>query len=271
MAKKSKQFVVATEGATVDGRTIERVWIEQMAANYDPAKYKAGINIEHIRSLMPDSPFKNYGYVEALATKENAEGKLQLLATITPSDDLVKLVKGFQKTFTSMEVNPKFADSGEAYLQGLAVTDTPASLGTDMLEFTAGNPDKSPLTARKQSPGNYFSVAVETTLEFIDVVEAPGILDKVRKLFARKDASDNQRFSDVEKAIEEIAEHGQTQSNHTAEQLQQVDADIKASAVKVADLLERLSAVESKLDTTPAPTTMRPFATGNTTDVKTDF
>lgn len=36
MAKTSKWFVVATEGATTDGRTINRTWIEQMAANYDP-------------------------------------------------------------------------------------------------------------------------------------------------------------------------------------------------------------------------------------------
>ena len=28
--------VVATEGATTDGRTIQRNWISEMAANYDP-------------------------------------------------------------------------------------------------------------------------------------------------------------------------------------------------------------------------------------------
>ena len=33
--KTSKWFVVATEGATADGRTIERRWIEEMAANYE--------------------------------------------------------------------------------------------------------------------------------------------------------------------------------------------------------------------------------------------
>ena len=34
----SKWFVVATEGATTDGRVINRTWIEQMAANYHTPK-----------------------------------------------------------------------------------------------------------------------------------------------------------------------------------------------------------------------------------------
>lgn len=271
MAKKSKQFVIGTEGATVDGRTIDRTWIEQMAEGYDPTKYKAGINIEHIRGVMPDSPFKNYGFVESLSTQENSEGKLQLLATLTPSDDLVKLVKGFQKVFTSMEVNPKFADTGKAYLTGLAVTDTPASLGTAMLEFTASNPDASPLTARKQHKDNHFSAALEATIEFVEVADPVSVLDKVRKLFARKNASDDQRFTDIEQALTEIAEHGQAQSTQTTEQLQQVDTDLKASNQKVADLTTRLAALEQKFDTTEAPGNTRPTATNTSKDAVTDF
>jgi hypothetical protein len=36
------------------------------------------------------------------------------------------------------EVNPKFADTGEAYLMGIGVTDSPASLGTDVLSPCEG-------------------------------------------------------------------------------------------------------------------------------------
>ena len=81
MAKQSKWFVVATEGATTDGRTINRAWIEQMAANYDPKKYGARVNLEHIkwRYMWNDDPHsKCYGDVIGLKTEENAEGKLQL-------------------------------------------------------------------------------------------------------------------------------------------------------------------------------------------------
>ena len=42
MPKKiSKPFVIATEGATVDGRNISRDWLTQMASNYDPKVYTA--------------------------------------------------------------------------------------------------------------------------------------------------------------------------------------------------------------------------------------
>ena len=36
----SKFFRVATEGATTDGRTIQRSWIEQAARNYNTKKNK---------------------------------------------------------------------------------------------------------------------------------------------------------------------------------------------------------------------------------------
>ncbi len=36
MATKSKRFRVGVEGATTDGRKIQREWLTQMAENYDP-------------------------------------------------------------------------------------------------------------------------------------------------------------------------------------------------------------------------------------------
>ena len=35
---KSNWFIVATEGATVDGRHIERKWLSEIAESYDPKK-----------------------------------------------------------------------------------------------------------------------------------------------------------------------------------------------------------------------------------------
>lgn len=268
--KKSKKFVIATEGATVDGRTIERSWIEQMAASYNPATYKAGINVEHIRSALPDSPFKNYGHVEALSTQENSDGKLQLLAEITPSPDLIKLVNGYQKTFTSIEVNPKFADTGKAYLVGLAVTDNPASLGTDMLEFTASKPAGSPLTDRKQHADNHFSVATEVAIEFVDADNTPGILERITAMFSKKGKADDKRFADIEQALTEVAEHGQTQSTQTNQALEQVDATVKASAIRTDGIDARLKVLEQAFNFTQAPNQTRPVAAGGD-DVLTEF
>jgi len=270
MAKKSKKFRVATEGATVDGRTIQREWITQMAASYDPAKYRATINLEHIRGLLPDGPFRNYGFVDALSQEQNTEGKLELFAVISPTDDLVNLTQKGQKVFTSIEVNPKFADTGKAYLVGLAVTDNPASLGTEMLQFAAANPDANPLAARKQHPDNHFSAAVETLIEFADESETPSILERVRKLFTRKDANDARRFADIEAALEEVAEHGEAQSAQTARQFEQVDTEVKATRQQLAEMTTRVAALEQLFNDTPAATATRPVATG-TDDALTDF
>ncbi|ALK34391.1 GPO family capsid scaffolding protein [Burkholderia plantarii] len=70
-AKKTKFFCIATEGATTDGRKIDRQMLEQMASSYDPKKYGARINMEHIRGIYPDSAFRAYGDVIALKTDKH--------------------------------------------------------------------------------------------------------------------------------------------------------------------------------------------------------
>ncbi len=164
-SQKTKWFRVATEGATTDGRAIQRVWIEQMAKNFNPAKYGARVWIEHMRGMLPDSAFAAQGDVLALRTQEVEDGKLGLFAQIKPLESLIAMNKAGQKLYTSIEVDPNFADTGEAYLVGLAVTDTPSSLGTELLTFAQQNPAANPLAGRKQSAGNLFSAATAFTLE----------------------------------------------------------------------------------------------------------
>lgn len=232
MAKTSKWFVVATEGATTDGRTINRTWIEQMAANYDPKKYGARINLEHIklRWYESDEPHaKCYGDVLALKTEETEEGKLQLLAKIDPTDDLIKLNKDRQKIYTSIECDPNFADTGEAYLVGLAVTDNPASLGTEMLVFSAGA-SANPLNHRKEKSDNLFTAAIETELEFVE--ETQSIFEKIKGLFAKKEKSDDERFADQTQAIELLAE----QTKETLEKLTALSADLAKQQTEIEEM-----------------------------------
>lgn len=167
--KKSKLFRVALEGATTDGRTITRPWIEQMARNFDPKKYGARVWIEHMRGLLPDSAFAAQGDVLAVQSKQEPDGKLGLYAQIQPLESLLAINQKGQKLYTSIEVDPDFAGSGEAYMVGLAVTDTPASLGTEMLQFAAQHPNASPLAGRKVKPGNLFTVAEHFSLELEEV------------------------------------------------------------------------------------------------------
>lgn len=162
---KSKWFRVATEGATTDGRKIERHWIDQMAKNFSPAKYGARVWIEHMRGMLPESAFAAQGDVLGVQARTVEDGKLALFAQIQPLESLVAMNKKGQKLYTSIEVDPEFAGTGEAYLIGLAVTDSPASLGTEMLQFAAQHPNANPLAGRKTNPNTLFTAGVEFALE----------------------------------------------------------------------------------------------------------
>lgn len=172
---KSKFFRVGVEGATVDGRVIQREWLEQMAANYDPKTYTARINCEHIAGYSPEKPFNAYGSVLSLKTEDvelmvggAKKTLLGLYAEIDANDNLLTINKAGQKLFTSMEVHPEFADSGEAYLIGLAVTDNPASLGTEALKFAA------------RSNRNIFSDAHETAIELEPATDTASIAEAAK-------------------------------------------------------------------------------------------
>lgn len=211
---KSKWFRIAVAGDTTDGREIQPEWIIQMAQNYDPNTYGARINMEHFRSVFPDGVFGAYGDVLALKTEKitiDGEEKDALFAQIEPTQSLIDLNQKRQKVYTSIEVDENFANKGSAYLVGLAVTDSPASLGTEMLAFAAGA-SVNPLADKKQRPENLFTAAVETKFEFEEVkpqqTYSAGLLDKVKKLFTKQEKAEQksaESFSEQEQAIVEIA------------------------------------------------------------------
>lgn len=202
---KSKMFRVATEGATTDGRKIERKWIEQIAKNFDPEKYGARVWLEHFRGVMPDGPFRAYGDVVAVESKTVEDGKLALFAQIDPTDDLIAMNKQRQKLYTSLEINESFADTGEAYLVGMGVTDSPASLGTEALKFSANS---GMLAGRKQDAKNLFTEAVEADLVFDEESEPEdkvSLADRVKSLFSSLRKKDNEeRTEDFSAALEPV-------------------------------------------------------------------
>ncbi len=138
MSKKTGWVIAATEGATVDGRTITAAWIKDMAELYSTDEYTALIWPEHFRSSWGPFDGKNWGTVdEVKAAKQN--GKLRLFVKITANDLLLAANKEGQKLFMSIEPAPDYAGSGRCYLMGLAVTDSPASTGTTRLKFSIGD------------------------------------------------------------------------------------------------------------------------------------
>jgi hypothetical protein len=270
MATKAKRFRIATEGATTDGRVISREWISQMAKNYNPAMYGARVNMEHIKGYTPDSPFRRYGDVTALTAEEITDGplkgKLALYGEIDPTPDLVELTKARQKIYTSVEINTKFADTGEAYLIGVAVTDDPASLGTEILSFSA-SAKANPLASRKQDKDNLFSAAEETLIEFYEEADAgPSLLTRVKELFSRKEKTDDERFSDVSAAVTTVAEQVQQNSDAHAQQLSALDktlsARLDALEKQTGEDHEVMSALQDTLRKTDGSFTRRPPSTG---------
>ncbi|WP_413795875.1 GPO family capsid scaffolding protein [Aeromonas dhakensis] len=209
MAKKAKFKRVAVAGQTTDGRTIAPEWLTQAAKNYNHEKYGARVNLEHFRSIYPDSAFRAYGDVRSVYAEEveiDGEKKMALFAEIDPTDDLIKLTKARQKVYTSIELDLDFAGTGEAYLVGLAVTDSPASLGTEYLQFCAGAGANSPLAARKQKQANLFSCAIEAEIEFTEEGDkGPSLLEKVKGMFTRRDQASGEQFADVHQAVEAVA------------------------------------------------------------------
>ncbi|MEC8124137.1 MAG: GPO family capsid scaffolding protein [Pseudomonadota bacterium] len=260
---KSKWTRIAVAGDTTDGREIKAEWIVQMAQNYDPNTYGARINMEHFRSVFPDGVFGAYGDVLALKTEKitiDGEEKDALFAQIEPTQSLIDLNQKRQKVYTSIEVDENFANKGSAYLVGLAVTDSPASLGTEMLAFAAGA-TVNPLASKKQRPENLFTAAVETDFEFEEVQESQsfsaGLVKKVKDLFSKQQKSEQksaESFSEQEKAIVEIA-------TETAKQGEVVsDLEAKYSTLNTAheqlqkDFNELKTNLDGESDQQPRPT-----------------
>ena len=138
---------VATSGTTADGREILPQELRDIAETYKSSRYTAVIWCEHERW------HGSHGTVFSVRLLEDAEdlepGQIALEAQLKPNDQLLRLNDQGQKLFTSIEITPNFAGSGKAYLTGLAVTDEPASLGTQELYFS-----------RKTNKTSYYAASV---------------------------------------------------------------------------------------------------------------
>ncbi|END39946.1 phage capsid scaffolding (GPO) serine peptidase family protein [Escherichia coli 2854350] len=257
MAKKvSKFFRIGVEGDTCDGRIISASDIQEMADTFDPRVYGCRINLEHIRGLFPDGDFKRLGdVVELKAEKIDDDsalnGKWALFAKITPTDDLIAMNKKLQKVYTSMEIQPNFANTGKCYLVGLAVTDDPASLGTEYLEFCR-NAKNNPLNRFKANPENLISAATLAELEFEDQPETvfTALADKVKAIFSRKQVSDDARLNDVHEAVTTVSEHVQTTLTKQDERLSAMETAFATFKQELTGKVEETSQAFSDLKTT---------------------
>ena len=247
-----KWFRIATAGQTTDGREIQSEWIEQMASSYDPSVYGARINVEHLRGFMPDGDFGAYGDVLALKAETvqvNGEDKLALFAQIKPNDKLKTLNKANQKIYTSVEIDTNFAKTGKAYLVGLAVTDSPASLGTEMLKFAA-TAQANPLANKKQKADNLFTAAVELELDDHDRTQslADAIVARIKGYFSESAHAETA----ADTPSDDAAPSDDTVTDDTDGEVAEADlteiADVLAHAVAKLHA-EQHKALTDKIDT----------------------
>ncbi|EME8412169.1 MULTISPECIES: GPO family capsid scaffolding protein [Klebsiella] len=261
-AKPRKKFRVAVSGNTVDGREIQPQHLRDAAANYSPEVYGARVNIEHYLSMFPGSDFGAMGDVVALSTEDITDGPLAgrtaLYAEIEPSDRMVQMTNKGQKIYSSIELHPQFALNGKAYVVGLAMTDTPASLGTDRLKFAAQQRASVMAFNNQQGEAPMFTETLEA--EVIELAaqrsdEGKQWFNRVMGILGKGQKTDDLRFGQVHQAVEAVAQSQLDLSEQfsTAEQERQQDkATIQKLTTDLAVLRQQLEGTDGNFSQRPA-------------------
>ena len=264
-AKPRKKFRVAVSGNTVDGREIQPQHLRDAAANYNLNVYAARVNIEHFLSPYPGSDFGAMGDVTALSTEDITEGPLAgrtaLYAEIDPSDRMVQMTDKGQKVYSSIELAPQFALNGKAYVVGLAMTDTPASLGTDRLKFAAQQRASVMAFNNQQGEPPMFTEAIEA--EVIELAaqrsdEGKQWFNRVMGILGKGQKTDDQRFTQVHQAVEAVA---QSQVD-LGEQFSTAEQERQQDKATIQKLTTDLAALRQQLEGTDGNFSQRPAAGG---------
>ena len=230
MAKVTKR--IAKSGATTDGRKLPKEALAAMSKNYDRNVYAARLNIEHYLSVYPDSLFSEQGDVLSLSTEPAPNNEIYLIAEMDTSSTVDDLwAKGKKRAF-SIEYDPNFADIGQPYLVGLAVTSTPASLGTQF--------------------SNQQNTAAPNTLKFVFTENSVGFDDHTNYTVEHLSMSDptttNDQSTSPPAATTTTASHA---SEHFNVALQQFSAELAAVRAErdqlKADLIQKTAEFSTKL------------------------
>jgi hypothetical protein len=273
-AKPRKKFRVAVSGNTVDGRELQPQHLRDAAANYDPAVYGARVNIEHYLSPYPGSDFGAMGDVAALSTEDISEGPLAgrtaLYAEIEASERMVQMTDKGEKVYSSIELAPQFALNGKAYVVGLAMTDTPASLGTERLKFAAQQRTQVMAFNNQQAEPPMFTEAIEAEVIELNAQrceDGKQWFGRVMSIIGKGKKTDDERFSQVHQAVEVVA---QSQADLT-DQFSATAEESASNKRAIAKLAADLAAMQQKVETTDGNFSRRPPAGGGGTVQLADY
>lgn len=269
-----KKFRVAVSGSTVDGREISPVHLREAAENFNPDVYAARVNVEHYLSPCPSSEFSAMGDVTALSTEDITEGPLAgrtaLYAEIEPTERMKQLVADGKKIYSSIELHPQFSVNGRAYLVGLAMTDTPASLGTERLKFTAQQRQAVMTFNSVQGEAPLISEAIESEIiEMAEQRQEEGTqwFNRVMGIIGRGRKADDASFSRIQEALEGVA----TSQADIIDRFNVLETRHQQDSQKITLLTTELAALKEKLRTQDGDPQNRFTATGAASDQLADF
>ena len=269
-----KKFRVAVSGSTVDGREISPVHLREAAENFNPDVYAARVNVEHYLSPCPSSEFSAMGDVTALSTEDITEGPLAgrtaLYAEIEPTERMKQLVADGKKIYSSIELHPQFSVNGRAYLVGLAMTDTPASLGTERLKFTAQQRQAVMKFNSVQGEAPLISEAIESEIiEMAEQRQEEGTqwFNRVMGIIGRGRKADDASFSRIQEAVEGVA----TSQADIIDRFNALETRHQQDSQKITLLTTELTALKEKLRTQDGDLQNRFTATGAASDQLADF
>ncbi|EMB3017572.1 GPO family capsid scaffolding protein [Escherichia coli] len=269
-----KKFRVAVSGSTVDGREISPVHLREAAENFNPDVYAARVNVEHYLSPCPSSEFSAMGDVTALSTEDITEGPLAgrtaLYAEIEPTERMKQLVADGKKIYSSIELHPQFSVNGRAYLVGLAMTDTPASLGTERLKFTAQQHQAVMTFNSIQGEAPLISEAIESEIiEMAEQRQEEGTqwFNRVMGIIGRGRKADDASFSRIQEAVEGVA----TSQADIIDRFNVLETRHQQDSQKITSLTTELAALKEKLRTQDGDPQNRFTATGAASDQLADF
>lgn len=264
-AKPRKKFRVAVSGNTVDGREIQPQHLRDAAANYNLEVYAARVNIEHYLSPYPGSDFGAMGDVVALSVEDITDGPLvgrtALYAEIEPSERMKQMTDKGQKVYSSIELHPQFALNGKAYMMGLAMTDTPASLGTERLKFAAQQRAQVMAFNNQQAEAPMITEAIEAeVIELAAQRSDEGVkwFTRVMDILGKGQKTDDQRFSQVHQAVEAVAQEQSDQFDRFSA----IEQERQQDKAAIQKLTSDLDALRQQLGSTDASFSQRPPANG---------
>ncbi len=263
MPKVSDWKIIATEGPTVDGRKITREWLTQMAESYSTDEYTALIWPEHRRFY---GFGENWGKVVELKAEE-LDGKMRLFAKLEPNEYMLEANRAKQKLFTSIEPNPDYKGEGRCYLMGLAATDSPASTGTSLLQFSRKQGETTELECSALEEidfsgcftrkDRFFAAFNEFFSSGDEVPETPSTVEDTDVTEEQLKAALKEHFSMFKGEFkqellgelkQEFSQHNPEQEKESQPESTSVEAFSAAMDEKLKPLIEKVSGLETKFN-----------------------